>query len=92
MQPELTSVKRGSGYVSIKPRMYYTRKEERDMAEEEYTLNGEGCYIVDTMYSLPGEGRLFFYATRKFNQLGRYLNHSTSPNAKLTSPLHARGK
>ena len=43
---------------------------------------------------IPGrkEGHLCFDATRRFDQLGRYINHAQRPNAKVTRPFKIRGK
>ena len=60
--------------------------------EVEYTKNNEGSYIIDSQYPLPGVGRLCWDATRRFHQLGRYLNHALHPNAALSKPFFVRGK
>ena len=65
----------------------YSSKQRRDEAEEEFRRNQEGCYIVNAAYSLPGLGRLYFNATRKFHQLCRYLNHALNPNVVLMPPM-----
>ena len=66
--------------------------DQKAAIEAEYDENGEGSYIIDSTFPIPKEGRICFDATRKFNQIGRYLNHAQSPNAKLTRPYKIRGK
>lgn len=61
-------------------------------AEEEYKKNNEHCRIVDLAYLIPGEGKMLWDATRRYHQLGWYINHAKSPNAKITKPYWARGK
>ena len=65
---------------------------ERAKHTNEYDLNGEESYIISSQYSVPGKGRLCWDATRILHQLGRYMNHTTNPNASLTAPVHVRGK
>ena len=65
---------------------------EKSVVEAEYDANGEGSYIIDSSFSFPQEGHLCFDATRKYDQLGRYLNHAQRPNAKLSRPFKVRGK
>ena len=83
---------KGQWLCEYKTNAVYSSKQRRDEAEEEYRRNQEGCYIVDTAYFLPGQGCLYFDATRKFHQLGRYLNHALNPNATLMPPIYVRGK
>ena len=54
-----------------------------------YIDNDGGCYTI--------EGRVkdkpfCFDATRKYHQVGRYMNHSTTPNVKVNRPMCVRGK
>ena len=65
---------------------------EKSAIEREYDLNNEGSYIIETKYPVPGIGHMCWDATRKCNQLGRYLNHAQRPNAKVTRPFQVRGK
>ena len=59
----------------------------------EYRSNCEGCYVINTAYCIPNVGRLCFDATRRYRDVGRLINHSsTTPNLKLSRPLHVRGK
>ena len=85
-------IAKGEWLCEYKTHAIYTTRKAKDEAEEEYTRNQEGCYIVETAYPLPGQGRIFFDATRKFHQFGRYLNHALSPNATLMPPVYIRGK
>ena len=55
-------------------------------------LNGEGSYVVESAYAVPGAGYLCFDATRKYEQLGRYMNHARNPNAVITLPVMVRKK
>ena len=64
----------------------------RRQHEEEYDLNGEGSYIVETTYPIQGVGKLCWDATRRYHQIGRYLNHAQHPNAELTALVYATGK
>ena len=41
---------------------------------------------------MRGGTRLCWDATRRFEQIGRYMNHAQQGNAKLTSPMYVRGK
>ena len=65
---------------------------EKAAIEAEYEQNGEGSYIIESTFSIASEGRICFDATRKFTQIGRYINHAQRPNAKLTRPFKIRGK
>ena len=65
---------------------------EKDQHTTEYDVNGEGSYVIETSYAIPGVGKLCFDATRRYHQIGRYLNHAQHPNAELTTPVFARGK
>ena len=59
----------------------------------EYRSNFEGYYVIETAYRIPNVGRLCFDATRRYRDVGRLINHSsTTPNLKLSRPLHVRGK
>lgn len=60
--------------------------------EEEYKVNGEGCYVVQAM--LPNGKWMCFDATRNFCSMGRYLNHSHSrkANVRLHTPLLLNNK
>lgn len=58
----------------------------------EYDRNNEGVYIVTSSHPVGGKTRLCWDATRYYNQVGRYINHATNPNAGLTSPVFVRAK
>ena len=58
----------------------------------ENDLNDEGSYIVETGFPVPNEGHLCWDATRKYHQVGRYLNHAKRANAKISAPCNVRGK
>ena len=85
-------IPKGEWLCEYKTTSVFTTKKARDKAEEEYRRNQEGCYIVDTAHTLPGQGRLYFDATRKYHQFGCYLNHVLSPNATIMPPVYVRGK
>ena len=54
-----------------------------------YDRNDEGSFTIEA----PIKGRKFcFDATRKFHQIGRYLNHSRAPNVRPHRPVWVRGK
>ena len=65
---------------------------EKKQVEKQYDDNNEGCYIVESMYPVSGKLILCFDATRRFHQLGRYMNHARNPNAAITPPRKVRGK
>ena len=55
----------------------------------EYEKNNETCAAVEAKI----EGRInYFDATRRYNQFGRYINHSTAPNVRPHPPIFIRGK
>ena len=59
----------------------------------EYERNGEGSYVVETQHSVQGVGKLCFYATRRYKDIGRLINHAArGHNLKLGRPQHVRGK
>ena len=59
----------------------------------EYHDNSEGSFVIQTAYCIANVGRLCFDATRRYRDVGRLRNHSaTTPNLKLSRPLHVRGK
>ena len=60
---------------------------------EEYDKNGEGSFVVETAYPIPGIGRLCFDATRRYRDVGRYINHDPRLyNSKLSTPKLLQGK
>lgn len=66
-------------------------KKERASKEAEYSVNGEGCYILEAQ--LPkNQGWICLDATRNLNCWARYINHSSNPNLKLYRPLMIKGK
>lgn len=68
----------------------YPRKDKKKR-EAEYAANGEGCYVLEACV----EGKwLCFDATRRYNSIGRYINHAATKlaTAKLFHPLMVRGK
>ena len=55
--------------------------------ENEYQLNGEGCYILNISKEEAVD------ASRYFHRIGRLINHASSnPNLKLHRPLTIDGK
>lgn len=68
-------------------RVYHPRKREK--YESEYDANQEGSYLLETQYG----PKMVFDATRCYDQLGRYINHSsTHTNCRYWRPLLVRGK
>ena len=65
---------------------------QREQYEEEYKKNREVSHIFDCMYPIPKVGRMCFDATRRYHQLGRYINRALPPNAVLTRPYWVRNK
>ena len=47
----------------------------------EYARNGEGSFVVETPYNIPGVGHLCFDATRRYRDVGRLINHAPSPHS-----------
>ena len=84
-------IQKGSWLCEYKAALTYPLS-ERPKHEAEYDLNGEGSYIVESTYAIPGVGRLCWDATRRLHQIGRYLNHAQCPNAELTRPFFVREK
>ena len=82
---------KGSWLCEYKTTSVFKRSEKERVANE-YDANNEGSYIVESANPVGGEGYLCFDATRKYHQLGRYMNHARSPNAVLTQPFLVRGK
>lgn len=56
-------------------RVYPVGSEEERKLAEEYERNGEGSYVLQTAYPVPGVGCLCFEATRCFRDLGRVKPH-----------------
>ena len=69
----------------------YPRAEMKTHVEE-YQKNGEGSYIITSQHPVGGGTRLCWDASRTFNQLGRYINHTINPNAILSPPKYVRSK
>lgn len=68
-------------------RVYHPKKREK--YERKYEANDEGSYLLETQYGR----KLVFDATRSYDQLGRYINHSsTHHNCRYWRPLLVRGK
>lgn len=81
----------GAWLCEYKTTQVFSRS-ERKKVEKEYDDNGEGSYIIESAYPLEGVGYICFDATRRYHQLGRYLNHAKHPNAAVTSPVKVNGK
>lgn len=58
--------------------------------DEEYELNGEGCYVLEVQ--VTGGKVICLDATANNECWGRYINHSRRPNLKMFKPLMVRGK
>jgi SET domain-containing protein len=84
-------IPKGSWLCEYKAGLVYPPS-ERKKHEEIYDLNGEGSYIIESTYAIPNHGRMCWDATRRYNQIGRYMNHAQKPNAELTQPYEVRGK
>ncbi len=64
---------------------------ERKEREEEYIVNGEGCFILEVQ--LPNDrGWMCLDATRNPECWARHINHSATPNLKMFRPAMVRGK
>lgn len=59
---------------------------------KEYETSGEGSYVITSAHAVRDMGRLCWDATRHYHQVGRYINHSKSPNARTTTPAYVREK
>ena len=56
----------------------------------EYRSNLEGSYVIQTAYRIPKRRAVM---SRCHRDVGMLINHSvTTPNLKLSRPLHVRGK
>ena len=74
-------------------RVYPVGSEEEAEMAREYKLNDEGSYVLQTAYSVPGVGaRLCFDATRRYNDIGRLINHLVPFNLKVGPPFFLRDK
>ena len=84
------SFMRGEYVAEYKTQEVYSRKEKKDH-EEEYILNEEGCYVLEAKFN---ERWWCFDATRRFEQFGRYINHSSSKEANVRphGPVSIRKK
>ena len=87
---EREGVPKGAYVCEYPATLTYPRK-ERAGYEEEYTRNGEGCYILDC---LMRDGWVCLDGTRSYSGVGRYLNHVPRSVATLTpyKPLLINGK
>lgn len=98
---------KGRGVVAMQPipkgayvceyrtyRVYPVGSAEEAKLAHEYDLNGEGSYVLQTAHPVPEFGaRLCFDATRRYRDVGRLINHSSSLyNLKPGPPLFLRGK
>ena len=64
--------------------------EEAEEREARYDIEGEGLYVLQTMYN---NKRVIFDATYKSTTLGRLINHSKKhANILLRPPLEVEGK
>ena len=86
-----SDIQKGEWLCEYKTSKIYNRC-DKEAIEKEYRLNGEGSYVVESAYAVPGAGYLCFDATRRYEQLGRYMNHARNPNAVITSPMMVRKK
>ena len=84
-------IPKGSWLCEYKTTRVFNIKEKEEVVKE-YEENGEGSYIVESLYTVENGGHLCFDATRKYHQFGRYMNHALQPNACLTAPFMVRGK
>ena len=74
-------------------RVYPVGSDTHKRLSEEYSRNSEGSFVVETAYPIPGIGRLCFDATRRYRDVGRYINHHPRHyNSKLSTPKLLRGK
>ena len=81
-------IQEGDFVLEYKTHEVYPRK-DMESREEEYRLNGEGCYILEAQTPV---GWLCFDATRKVGSLGRLINHSSTPNLRPFRPLQIERK
>ena len=57
--------------------------------QREYEKNDETSATISFKV---GRTKYFYDATRRYNQMGRYMNHSRRPNIRPYPPLFVRGK
>ena len=67
----------------------YDSRIEYEKRLQEYEKNGE---TSATISHKVGRTTYLYDATRRFNQFGRYMNHSCQPNVRLHRPIFIRGK
>ena len=74
--------------------VYPVGSEEAKSLASEYDRNGEGNYVLETSYPVPGVGhRLSFDATRRYKDIARLINHKASSyNLKPCKPAYVRNK
>lgn len=73
-------IKRGQYVCEYRTyRVYPVGSEEAQSFAQEYKLNNEGSFVLQTAYAVPGVGHhLCFDATRRFKDVGRLINHAAS--------------
>ena len=63
---------------------------EYEKREKEMAINEETCAIIEHRV---GKSTFYFDATRRYNQLGKYMNHGRKDvNVRVHRPLAIRGK
>lgn len=91
----MEAIAKGASVCEYKTyRVYPVGSSEEKTLAMEYEKNGEGSYVLHTAYTIPEVGtRLCFDATRRYNDIGRLINHSTDGcTLKPGKPLFLRGK
>ena len=84
----LCDIPKGTFICEYKTTGVYSKKEHQRQ-EMEYYFNEE---IVATVEAKVDGRVMFFDGTRRLNQFGSLINHSTRPNCKPFPPVFVRGK
>ena len=84
----LCDIPKGTFICEYKTTGVYSKKEHQ-RREMEYYFNEE---IVATVEAKVDGRVMFFDGTRRLNQFGSLINHSTRPNCKPFPPVFVRGK
>ena len=84
-------ISKGDFVCEYKTTEVYTSREDARAKEAEYDINQEGSFILEV--KIPNGKVVYLDATRRFEQFGRYINHSACyPNVKLARPMFLKGK
>lgn len=66
----ISPISKGSYVTDYKYSALHNTRKEKTVAEHDYELNKEGCYMLEVFHN--GK-KLYLDATRRFNSYGRYV-------------------